>query len=62
MAGGGDNSQTNGGSQEPRAMEEGRKEDYDQGCGLAISLPFVQKVSPAPLRSLLGFINPHLSL
>ncbi|KAM3189099.1 hypothetical protein ACQJBY_067811 [Aegilops geniculata] len=44
MAGGGDNSQTNGGSQEPRAMEEGRKEDYDQGCGLAISLPFVQKI------------------
>ncbi|EMS63961.1 Aquaporin NIP1-1 [Triticum urartu] len=44
MAGGGDNSQTNGGSQEPRAMEEGRKDDYDQGCGLAISLPFVQKI------------------
>ena len=25
-------------------MEEGRKDDYDQGCGLAISLPFVQKI------------------
>ncbi|VAI85245.1 unnamed protein product [Triticum turgidum subsp. durum] len=44
MAGGGDNSQTNGGAQEQRAMEEGRKDDYDQGCGLAISLPFVQKI------------------
>lgn len=43
MAGGGDNSQTNG-AHEQRAMEEGRKEEYDQGCGLAISVPFIQKI------------------
>jgi hypothetical protein len=46
MAGGGDNAQTNG-AHEQSAMEEGRKEEYDQGCGLAVSIPFVQKVSLA---------------
>ncbi|KAL5207347.1 hypothetical protein ABZP36_031782 [Zizania latifolia] len=46
MAGGGDNSQTNGGAHEQRAMEEGRKEEEysDQGCGLAVSVPFTQKI------------------
>jgi hypothetical protein len=44
MAGGGDNSQTNGARD--RAMEEGRKDEFagDRGCGAAISIPFVQKV------------------
>ncbi|RLM78925.1 aquaporin NIP1-1 [Panicum miliaceum] len=44
MAGGGDNSQTNGARD--RAMEEGRKDEFagDRGCGAAISIPFVQKI------------------
>jgi hypothetical protein len=49
MPGGGENGQTNGGH-EQSAMEEGRKDEYDQGCGFAISVPFVQKVSRAPCR------------
>jgi hypothetical protein len=50
MAGGDNNSQTtNGGSgHEQRAMEEGRKQEEfaadGQGCGLAFSVPFIQKV------------------
>uniref|UniRef100_A0ACD5Z4X1 Uncharacterized protein n=1 Tax=Avena sativa TaxID=4498 RepID=A0ACD5Z4X1_AVESA len=44
MAGVGDNSQANGGH-EQSAMEEGRKQECcDQGCGLTISVPFVQKI------------------
>jgi len=45
MAGGGDNSQTNG-ARDQRAMEEGRKDEFagDRGCGAAISIPFVQKI------------------
>ncbi|EAZ22341.1 hypothetical protein OsJ_05995 [Oryza sativa Japonica Group] len=50
MAGGDNNSQTtNGGSgHEQRAMEEGRKQEEfaadGQGCGLAFSVPFIQKI------------------
>jgi len=45
MAGGGDNSQTNG-ARDQRAMEEGRKDEFagDRGCAAAISIPFVQKI------------------
>jgi len=45
MAGGGDNSQTNG-ARDQRAMEEGRKDEFagDRVCAAAISIPFVQKI------------------